>query len=1403
MRKFWRILPYLLIITVQLFQPFSSLSNSLAAAPGPPVSQEGAQRDEASNRSSWNRPIVQGLSSPPLQPLPRQSIQIDLPTDPDLHSSTAPDALPAPFPFGNNNFGQPYKDTNNPEDHPGRHFAGPVNLINGNLFLTVGDHFFADRGLSVQFARSYNSLDKSDGPLGVGWTHSFNITAEQDPSLLEVIIREADGSLTRYTRPVPFGPWTAPPGIYRELVHDMPNDPYFLRYKNGLTMMFTPDGQLESIGDRNANFIQLTYDGDHRLVSITGPNGINQLTLAYNPLDPDHSASVTDPLGRMTMYSYDLTTNTLIGVAYPEGSNAVYVYDPPTHMMTSYNDPRQERGSAQAIFAYDGSSDRVKHVEHWVESFFDIYYDPGATTWEDGLLITSIVQYDPNFNVTFDGTWMGTGWVGEHWIYGPDLLAIMKIDPNGFPTNFTYDGRGNLLTVTSAMGGITEFLYEMNYSNVISTTNPLGATTLFDYNANGNLVKETRADGSIITYIIDVSGNLVGLTDNAGATTSYTYDFLGNLTSVTDANGNTTQHTYDAVGRVIQTTDPLLRATSYTYDAADRLIQLTDPDGGTIGYTYDTHSNLLTLTNANGKTYTNTYDVLDRLTSVQDPLGFTTSYTYDGNSRLIKRDDTLAAYTKYSYDPLGRLIQRTYSSGRVDSFKYDNRGNMILAGNGVYTTTMNYDGESHLVMVDLYSASFVAAPHISYSYDPLGNRIQSIVSDGIALYQTDYTFDALNRLVESQDSDGRTWTTTYNGVGRRDSLTLPDNSHVEYAYDAFGNLTEQKHYDPAYTLLRTFTYAYDNVGNTTGETDNALSYNYSYDPLNRLITAATPGGNATFSYDPASNLLTSISSAGINNFTYDSDNHRTSSSDSTYFYDGMGRRISEIGPRGAINYNYDDEMRLTQVNHPGGTLNLEYDALGQLLLLDDGSSKTIHLRSPDRLEGELDETGHLRRAFTIDAETVAMKQISIGPLVAADYHYDGHGRVRWVTDALSGDTIVEYSDNPAEDFPGFYNPIRLQGAYFIPQVRLYSLVDGQFWEPYSGLFLFRFRPWVFWPYGPFFSWWSIFHWWPWPWPWARPWGWDWPRPWAFWWPWPGVWVRPFLIWPFWPWPTQPWLPWWWYWSWWGWTPWAHWWWWHPWWWLQGWWFWAWHCGWCWWWPFWWWHWLWWWPCWWIWWVWWGWWGWWWWCWCWWWPWMWPWWGWWWPIYWLPVMPRPPDYGDAADPAYPSLLANNGPRHLDPSYEWLGASASQEYNARLTNLDTYDDGVNANLFTGVITFTVSTSATYWRYSPGRQLNVHGWFDWDHDGDWNDPGEFVINWSGYPGDGVWPAGTPSIMIVYTIPVPTNPANTIWVRFRLDYAQNLESVTGPANFGEVEDYRLLLFRLRLPMIFYSPAP
>ena len=172
-----RLLLYGLIIASQLLQPLSGLVNPegrSAMGASAMTSSTPANRGLASplpvsetvDRPAWERPKVDPVSS----------FREAKPPDPISFSDLVPrDArVPAPFPFGNNNFGQTYKDTNNPEDHPGRHFIGPVNAINGNLFLTVGDHFFPATGVSVQFARSYNSLDPRSGPLGNGWTHSYN-----------------------------------------------------------------------------------------------------------------------------------------------------------------------------------------------------------------------------------------------------------------------------------------------------------------------------------------------------------------------------------------------------------------------------------------------------------------------------------------------------------------------------------------------------------------------------------------------------------------------------------------------------------------------------------------------------------------------------------------------------------------------------------------------------------------------------------------------------------------------------------------------------------------------------------------------------------------------------------------------------------------------------------------------------------------------------------------------------------------------------------------------------------------------------------------------------------------------------------------------------------------------------
>ena len=51
-----------------------------------------------------------------------------------------------------------------------------------------------------------------------------------------------------------------------------------------------------------------------------------------------------------------------------------------------------------------------------------------------------------------------------------------------------------------------------------------------------------------------------------------------------------------------------------------------------------------------------------------------------------------------------------------------------------------------------------------------------------------------------------------------------------------------------------------------------------------------------------------------------------------------------------------------------------------------------------------------------------------------------------------------------------------------------------------------------------------------------------------------------------------------------------------------------------------------------------------------------------------------DFGDAPDPTYPSLLASDGARALDPSQFWLGAGADTEVEANTVDLDALDDGL---------------------------------------------------------------------------------------------------------------------------------
>ena len=129
-----------------------------------------------------------------------------------------------------------------------------------------------------------------------------------------------------------------------------------------------------------------------------------------------------------------------------------------------------------------------------------------------------------------------------------------------------------------------------------------------------------------------------------------------------------------------------------------------------------------------------------------------------------------------------------------------------------------------------------------------------------------------------------------------------------------------------------------------------------------------------------------------------------------------------------------------------------------------------------------------------------------------------------------------------------------------------------------------------------------------------------------------------------------------------------------------------------------------------------------------------------------------DFGDAPDLSvagspwnYPTRLATNGARHqIDPTGPWLGAppdplglpdaetDGQPDINALGDDNNGYDDenGVQFPSFPPMVAGQSPIIHVLVSDGAGVGGTVDAWFDWNGDGDWNDPGEQVLaaSWMG---------------------------------------------------------------------------
>lgn len=579
-------------------------------------------------------------------------------------------------------------------------------------------------------------------------------------------------------------------------------------------------------------------------------------------------------------------------------------------------------------------------------------------------------------------------------------------------TQFTnYDANGNLLSMTDPNGVITEFTYhDRGWLKSSRIKHPTDTTkdslTSYEYDPVGQLVKTTLPNAVVVNYEYDDARRLRAIVNSAGERIEYTLDAAGNrkhqqiknssgtitysvamvydeLSRVLKVLGNNSQedsHNYDVNGNRMSTIDGRSNQTRQEYDALNRVKKTIDPGLGETQFSYNAKDQIKTVTDARGNVTTYNYDGLGNLTSLVSPDTGTTSFSYDTAGNRLSQTDARGVITNYTYDALNRIKTIKYPAASSEnlSFTYD-------------TLSSSNFGVGRLTKISK------AGLTVSFGYDHLGKLIQQgNIVNGVTKY-VKYAYDTAGNVTRITYPSGLYVNYYYNTQGRVNKITskmgaaatqtlissvsyLPFGPAKSFSY---GNaLTHSQTYDQDYRLTAT-------------QVGGVMSRGYGYDPANNItsiVNNLSAGNNQAYSYDALNRLITA--SGGYGNLGYS--------------YDAVGNRLSETRNGSTDSYTYPSTSnRLQQITRTSGNRNFTYDAAGnpQQRTADDNSSQTFTFNKSNRLE-TVSVNGALAATYTYNPlGQRVMKTLANGSKEI--YHYDEAGQLISVTDG-TGATLREY-----------------------------------------------------------------------------------------------------------------------------------------------------------------------------------------------------------------------------------------------------------------------------------------------------------------------------------------------------------------------------------------------------------
>ena len=512
----------------------------------------------------------------------------------------------------------------------------------------------------------------------------------------------------------------------------------------------------------------------------------------------------------------------------------------------------------------------------------------------------------------------------------------------------TYDNYSNLLT-----------LKEHDYGTgapgpVLRTTNYtyLATTAYTNLNIMSRVTNKTIADSTgTIQYREDTAydGNTIspcptGVAQHDDTNYPCTFTTRGNptlITTYTSASGPSGAETknsyYDIFGNLVQADLDCCNSKKWTYSFATNYSypdsDICGASGGpqlTTSYTYNAYTG--------------------QMASTTDPNNQKTSFAYDSMRRptITTRPDSAQIVESYN-----------------DSLHTISMTNPIQ-GTAVNTKTIYLDGLGRSSQTSLFDASSTLYSTVQTQYDGMDRPFNvSNPFTSTAQYWTKTTFDELGRRVKILLPDSSQYTYAYSGPVI--TVTDPVGHQRKYQADGLNRLSITYEPDPSNGNLLTLQtgYSYTVLGHLASLTQGSQSRTFSYDGMGRLTGQILPeSGTTSFQYNSFDKITQRTDSRGvITTYSYDTMNRPyqiiynvgttgvVATPTITYAYGANssqynnGRILTLTDGLGTTTNTYDNLGRITQLQHVinGTTYNIgyQYNLAGEVTSLTYPSNRIV------------------------------------------------------------------------------------------------------------------------------------------------------------------------------------------------------------------------------------------------------------------------------------------------------------------------------------------------------------------------------------------------------------------------------------------------------------------------------